>query len=106
MLDATFDDEAARIMNVYDFDGTIFYSDCSIGFAIWCMKRHPTLWFTCFPGVIKDLILYKTGRIPNYRMQRRMFSYLTRIDDFEEQISLINDHYQKSPGISSGFCNR
>jgi hypothetical protein len=22
------------IMNVYDFDGTIFYSDCSIGFAL------------------------------------------------------------------------
>ena len=21
-------------MNVYDFDGTIFYSDCSIGFAL------------------------------------------------------------------------
>ena len=39
-------------MNVYDFDGTIFPGDCSIGFAIWCMNRHPKLWFTYFPRVV------------------------------------------------------
>lgn len=27
-------------MNVYDFDGTIFPGDCSIGFCFWCMNRH------------------------------------------------------------------
>lgn len=46
-------------MNVYDFDGTIFYSDCSIGFAFWCLKRHPKLWFTYFPSVIKSFFQYK-----------------------------------------------
>ena len=43
-------------MNVYDFDGTIFYSDCSIGFARWCLLRHPKLWVTYFPRVVKSLI--------------------------------------------------
>ena len=49
-------------MNVYDLDGTIFYSDCSIGFALWCMKRHPKLCFTYLPMVIRELILYKRGK--------------------------------------------
>ena len=31
-------------MNVYDFDGTIFPGDCSIGFALWCANRHPKLY--------------------------------------------------------------
>ena len=82
-------------MNVYDFDGTIFYSDCSVGFALWCMKRHPRLWVTYFPSLLKSLILYKCGRIPNYLMQRRMFSYLTMIDDFETQIERYWDKYEK-----------
>ena len=82
-------------MNVYDFDGTIFYSDCSIGFALWCMKRHPKLLFNWFPGVMIDLVRYKTGKIPNYLMQRRMFSYLTKIDDFDVQIERYWDKYEK-----------
>ena len=81
-------------MNVYDFDRTIFYSDCSIGFAIWCMKRKPKLWFTWFPRIIKTLILYKQGRVQNYRLQREMFSYLTLIDDFDKQIEKYWDKYE------------
>ena len=82
-------------MNVYDFDGTIFYSDCSIGFAFWCLKRHPKLWFTYFPSVIKSFFQYKKGKIPNYLMQRKMFSYLTMIDDFDVQIEKYWDKYEK-----------
>lgn len=81
-------------MNVYDFDGTIFYSDCSIGFALWCMKRHPKLWFTFLPGMIKSLIMHKLGILPNYLLQRKMFSYLTMIDDFDIQIELYWDKYE------------
>ena len=73
-------------MNVYDFDGTIFPGDCSIGFAFWCLKRHPKLWFSYLPDVLKHVILHKRGKVPNYLMQRKMFSYLTMIDDFDEQI--------------------
>lgn len=73
-------------MNVYDFDGTIFPGDCSIGFAFWCLKRHPKLWVKYLPDVLKHVIQHKRGKVPNYLMQRKMFSYLTMIDDFDEQI--------------------
>lgn len=81
-------------MNVYDFDGTIFYSDCSIGFALWCMKRHPKLLFTFLPTMMKTLIAYKRGKLHNYQLQRTMFSYLTMIDDFDEQIEKYWDKYE------------
>ena len=73
-------------MNVYDFDGTIFPSDCSIGFCIWCMNRHPKLWFTFAPKAIRNIILRKKGKISESAMQRKFFSYLTLIDDFDKQI--------------------
>lgn len=73
-------------MNVYDFDGTIFPGDCAIGFAFWCMNRHPKLWFTYFPRAIGGLIQHIRGKIPNFRLQGAMFNYLTQVDDFDEQI--------------------
>ena len=82
-------------MNVYDFDGTIFPGDCSIGFGFWCMRRHPKMYFTFLPKVIRNLILRKMGKMPEYLMQRKMFGYLTLIDDFDEQIERYWDKNEK-----------
>ena len=73
-------------MNVYDFDGTIFPGDCSLGFCIWCLNRHPKLYFTFAPKTLKNLILRKAGKITETQMQREFFGYLTLIDDFDTQI--------------------
>ena len=82
-------------MNVYDFDGTIFPTDCSIGFCIWCMNRHPKLWFTFAPKAIKNVILKKKGKLSEAAMQRKFFSYLTLIDDFDKQIERYWDKNEK-----------
>ena len=82
-------------MNVYDFDGTIFPGDCSIGFAVWCMNRHPKLWFTYFPRIAWAFVQYKRGKIPNYKLQSVMFSYLTKVDDFDVQIERYWDKNEK-----------
>ena len=73
-------------MNVYDFDGTICYPDCSVSFAIWCMNRHPVLWLTFFPKALKNLILYKKGKMTRTLMMRRFFSFLGKVKDFDRQI--------------------
>ena len=82
-------------MNVYDFDKTIFPTDCSIGFCFWCMNRHPKLYFTFFPKAVKNLILSKMGKMPEYLMQRTFFGYLTLIDDFDVQIERYWDKNEK-----------
>ena len=82
-------------MNVYDFDKTIFAGDCSIGFGFWCMKHHPKLYFTFFPKALKNLILCKMKKMPEYLMQREFFRYLTLIDDFDEQIVRYWDKNEK-----------
>ena len=81
-------------MNVYDFDGTIFPSNCTIGFALWCMRRCPKLWFTYLPKMPGSLIKYKMGKLPSYKLLRRLFSYLTMIDDFDVQIERYWDKYE------------
>ena len=73
-------------MNVYDFDGTIFPSNCTIGFAMWCMNRHPKLYFTYAPRAVKSVILYKLGKMQSYLLLRELYSYLLDIDDFDVQI--------------------
>ena len=82
-------------MNVYDFDGTIFPGDCSIGFSVWCMNRHPKLWFTYFPRAVRAFVQYKRGKIPNYRLQCEVFSYLTKVHDFDVQIERYWDRNEK-----------
>ena len=82
-------------MNVYDFDGTIYYPDCAISFALWCMNRHPSLWFTFFPKVLKSMIGHKRGKVPRFVMERTFFSFLCKVDDFDEQIEKFWDKHEK-----------
>ncbi len=82
-------------MNVYDFDGTIYYPDCTISFAFWCARRHPKLWFTFVPKAVKDLILYNKGKLPRYIFERQFFSFLGMIDDFDIQIEKFWDKHEK-----------
>ena len=82
-------------MNVYDFDGTIYHPDCSIDFAFWCMNRHPTMYITFFPKALINLIRYKKGKLPRYRMMRQFFSFLTKIDDFDVQIEHFWDKHER-----------
>ena len=81
-------------MNAYDFDGTIYPSNCTVDFGLWCVKRHPILLFSYGPRVTWSFVRYKLGRIPNYRMQRELFRYLTLIDDFDEQIERFWDAHE------------
>ena len=82
-------------MNVYDFDGTIYYPDCVFSFGIWCTIRHPKLWFTYFPKAILYLTLYILGIMPRYRFERKGFEFLGMVDDLDEQVEKFWDKHEK-----------
>ena len=90
-------------MNVYDFDGTICYPDSSVSFAIYCMNRHPHLWFTFFPRAVADQILYKKGKMTRTLMMRRFFSFL-RVRDFDVLIERYWDTHLKN--ISAWYLSQ
>jgi len=73
-------------MNVYDFDGTIYAGDCSIGFGIWFMNRHPYLWITFFPKALRNLIRYKRGKMTRTQMSREYLKILCKVKNFDRQI--------------------
>jgi len=81
-------------MNAYDFDGTIYASNSTVSFGIWCLRRHPMLCLSYGPRVVWSFVRFKLGKIPNYLMQRELFRYLTLIDDFDEQIERYWDAHE------------
>ena len=91
-------------MNVYDFDLTIYPTDCAIDFCFWCIKRHPKLWFTYVPKLVKVMVQRKLGKVPEYLKHRKFLSYLTMIDDFEEQIEKYWNKNEKR--ISSWYIEQ
>lgn len=83
-------------MNVYDFDGTIYYPDCAVSFAVWCVLRHPSLLVTYLPKAAKAIIGHGLGKVPRYVMERTFFSFLCQVDDFDEQIERFWDKHEKN----------
>ena len=83
-------------MNVYDFDGTIFYPNCTFKFAIWCILRHPGLLFTYVPHMLKDAASYKLGKMEYHKFIRSFFSYMMKLKDFDKQVQAFWDKNEKN----------
>ena len=82
-------------IDVFDFDGTIYYPDCALNFMFWCLRRHPSLFFTYVPKLIKCGIQYKRKKIPRFIFERTFFSFLCKVDDFDVQIEKFWDKHEK-----------
>ncbi len=82
-------------MNVYDFDGTIYYPNCTVDFMMWCMARHPKLLFTYAPRTAWYALMYKTGKLPKYKAILRLYAFLAMTDDFDVQIERFWDKHEK-----------
>lgn len=84
--------ERRIILNVYDFDHTIYEGDCTIDFWIYCMKKHP--------GVLLALpvaVLYGGGfilkRCKRERFKEKFFSFVQKVPDIEEEIKIFWDSH-------------
>lgn len=69
-------------MNVYDFDKTIYVSDSTIDFYIFCIRRDFSL-IHFLPTQIRGIILYKIGRYSKEEMKEKFFSFLLGVDNID-----------------------
>lgn len=83
-------------MNVYDFDKTIFYPDSMMQFAWFCMRRHPRLWVTYFPKLVKSLIRNQMGKEKQMMLHARLNSIVRYLDDPELEIAEYWEKYEKN----------
>lgn len=67
------------IVNVYDFDGTIYDGDSTVDFFLYVLKRKPAL--VCyFPRQAWGFLLYKIKRISKTKLKEYFFSFLSGVD--------------------------
>ena len=68
-------------MNVYDFDQTIYESDSSYHFILYCLKKHPWAVLPVIPGAALLALGYKRGWVGVKRLKQQLFSFLPRLRD-------------------------
>lgn len=77
--------EKELVLNVYDFDKTIYDGDSSIDFYIFCIKKNPVIIFHLLVTVIY-FILYKLKIISKLKFKERFFSFLKYIKEVDKVV--------------------
>lgn len=72
------------LIDVYDFDGTIYDGDSTVDFTLWCLRRHPSLLLALprFAWVCARLAL---GRVGLREMKNVLFSEMAKRFSLEEE---------------------
>lgn len=83
-------------MNVYDFDKTIFYPDSMMQFARFCLIRHPKLWVTYLPKLIKNAIKNAMDKEKDTVLHATLNSIVKYLDTPEKDIDKYWDKYEKN----------
>lgn len=81
------------VVDLYDFDRTIYPADCSVDFWIYCMKKQPSL-ITTIPRSVYCAALYAL-RADTSHMKSLFFSFLTKIDPIPMAEEFWEVHHDK-----------
>lgn len=77
-----------QLVNVYDFDRTIYRGDASFDFILFCMRRYPRLW-KFLPGCAIALIRYIAGGVSRQQVKEVAFAFLRDVSDVESEVRLF-----------------
>ena len=70
------------MINVYDFDKTIYDGDSSIDFYLYCLRRKPSIIFL-LPIQFYGMILYILKIKNKEYMKEKFFVFLKKIDNID-----------------------
>lgn len=73
------------IMNVYDFDKTIFKKDSTILFYIYCLKTNPLL-LRFLPKQVFYFLKYKFKKISKTKFKEKFFCFLRGIKNLDSKL--------------------
>ena len=90
-LDMENKDSKPAVINIYDFDHTIYKGDCSLDFYRFCLLRKPSIIkYLPYQLVHTLLFLLKTEDRTSYKSN--FFAYLKSIEDVN---NIVNDFWAK-----------
>ena len=76
------------MINVYDFDKTIYDGDSSIDFYLFCLKRKKTI-ILLLPKQVFAMILYKLKIKNKEYFKSQFFSFVKKIDKVDKTIEIF-----------------
>lgn len=82
------------MINAYDFDGTIYKGDATIGFYLFSLKKDPKL-IRFLPIQVYGFLVYMVGLKNKEYLKEHFFSFLKGIKDVDHYISEFWDKNQK-----------
>lgn len=94
--------EKCFIINVYDFDKTIYDGDSTIDFYLFCICKNPILVFL-LPITILYFIIYKLKIIDKLKFKEKFFSFLKYIKNIDNLVQLFWERNKKK--IKPWFMN-
>lgn len=83
------------VLNVYDFDHTIYEGDCTIDFWVYCMRKYPRV-LLAFPAAVVYAGLFACKLCKREQFKEKFYSFLTQLSDVESEIkSFWDGHINK-----------
>lgn len=71
---------SAKVIDVFDFDDTIYNGDASRDFLLFCLRTRSGAWRD-LPGQVWAAGLFAVGRLSRDRFKERSFAVLKRLPD-------------------------
>jgi len=83
------------LMNVYDFDNTIYSGDSSFDFYMFCLKRNPKI-ITLANLQLTAMLDYKRGKCTRTEMKQKIYKYLKYVKDIDNAIKEFWNTHEKN----------
>lgn len=83
-----------ELINVYDFDHTIYGGDASLDFIIYCTLRNPRTW-RHIPRQIFAIINFALGRLDRKQIKQAAFLFLGDTKDLNTQLEKFWDSHER-----------
>ena len=78
-------------MNVYDFDNTIYYGDCTVDFWKHCIKKYPKT-LLAFPSAVVYGVLFYLKLCKREQFKQKFYAFLKYVPNVQYEVQLFWDN--------------